>query len=108
MGMPGIRRDHPDYFPLFVGNHVLGGGGFTSRINEEVRQKRGLAYSAYSYFSPMLRAGPFVVGMQTQAAQAKDALEVVWKEQEQDHVSELASSPVRHLLKPLRKLPAIR
>src|SRR5690606_15861529 len=63
----------------FVGNHVLGGGGFTSRINEEVRQKRGLAYSAYSYFSPMLRAGPFVVGMQTQAAQAKDALEVVRK-----------------------------
>lgn len=79
MGMPGIRRDDPDYFALFVGNHVLGGGGFTSRINEEVRQQRGLAYSAYSYFSPMLRAGPFVVGMQTQAAQANAALEVVRK-----------------------------
>ena len=79
MGMPGIPRDDPDYFALFVGNHVLGGGGFTSRINEEVRQKRGLAYSAYSYFSPMLRAGPFVVGMQTQAAQANAALDVVRK-----------------------------
>ena len=79
MGMPGIPRDDPDYFALFVGNHVLGGGGFTSRINEEVRQKRGLAYSAYSYFSPMLRAGPFVVGMQTQAAQADAALDVVRK-----------------------------
>jgi zinc protease len=79
MGMPGIARDDPDYFALFVGNHVLGGGGFTSRINEEVRQQRGLAYSAYSYFSPMLRAGPFVVGMQTQAAQANAALEVVRK-----------------------------
>ena len=74
MGAPGIRRNDPDYFALFVGNHVLGSGGFTSRLTEEVRQKRGLAYSAYSYFSPMLREGPFVVGLQTQAAQASDAL----------------------------------
>ena len=79
IGAPGIRRDDPDYFPLFVGNYVLGGGGFQSRITEEVRQKRGLAYSAYSYFSPMLRAGPFIVGMQTQASQAPQALEVVRK-----------------------------
>ena len=43
IGAPGIRRDDPDFFTLFVGNHVLGGGGFTSRITEEVRQKRGLA-----------------------------------------------------------------
>jgi len=77
VGAPGIRRNDPDYFPIFVGNHVLGGGGFTSRITEEVRQKRGLAYSAYSYFSPMLREGLFVVGMQTQASQAGAALEVV-------------------------------
>jgi len=76
IGAPGMRRDDPDYFPLVVGNHVLGGGGFTSRITDEVRTKRGLAYSAYSYFSPMLQAGPFVVGMQTQASQAATALEV--------------------------------
>ena len=55
-----MRRDDPDYFPLFVGNYVLGGGGFVSRLTEEVRQKRGLAYSAYSYFSPLQREGPFV------------------------------------------------
>jgi zinc protease len=79
IGTPGIRRDDPDYFALFVGNYILGGGGFSSRITEEVRQKRGLAYSAYSYFSPMLRAGPFIVGMQTQASQAPQALEVVRK-----------------------------
>jgi zinc protease len=78
-GLTGIRRGDPDYFPLFVGNHVLGGGGFVSRITEEVRTKRGLAYSAYSYFSPMLREGPFVVGMQTKAEQARDALEVLRK-----------------------------
>ncbi|MBI2295869.1 MAG: insulinase family protein [Betaproteobacteria bacterium] len=79
IGAPGIRRDDPDYFPLFVGNYVLGGGGFVSRINEEVRQKRGLAYSAYSYFSPLKREGPFVIGMQTRRDQAGEALEVVQK-----------------------------
>ena len=79
IGAPGIRREDPDYFPIFVGNYVLGGGGFQSRITDEVRSKRGLAYSSYSYFSPMLREGPFVVGMQTKAEQARDALEVVRK-----------------------------
>src|SRR6185436_115924 len=79
IGEPGIRRDDPDYFPIFVGNYILGGGGFQSRITDEVRSKRGLAYSAYSYFSPMLRQGPFMVGMQTKADQAKDALEVARK-----------------------------
>ena len=69
----------PIIFPLFVGNYVLGGGGFQSRITEEVRTKRGLAYSAYSYFSPMLREGPFVVGMQTKGEQAREALAVVRK-----------------------------
>jgi zinc protease len=79
IGAPGIRRDDPDYFALFVGNYVLGGGGFVSRITEEVRQKRGLAYSAYSYFSPLQREGPFLIGMQTQRDQADEALEVVRK-----------------------------
>ena len=79
IGAPGMRRNDPEYFALLVGNHVLGGGGFTSRLTEEVRQKRGLAYSAYSYFTPTLREGPFVVGLQTQAAQARDALSLVRK-----------------------------
>ena len=77
IGMPGIKRDDPDYFPLFVGNYILGGGGFASRITEEVRQKRGLAYSAYSYFSPMKERGPFVIGLQTRKDQAGEALAVV-------------------------------
>ncbi|OGA37711.1 MAG: zinc protease [Betaproteobacteria bacterium RIFCSPLOWO2_12_FULL_62_13] len=77
IGAPGIRRDDPDYFPLFVGNYILGGGGFVSRITEEVRQKRGLAYSAYSYFSPLKQQGPFLIGMQTQREQAQEALTVV-------------------------------
>jgi zinc protease len=51
--------------------------GFVSRITEEVRQKRGLAYSAYSYFSPLRQQGPFLIGMQTQREQAQGALKVV-------------------------------
>jgi zinc protease len=77
IGAPGIRRDDPDYFPLFVGNYILGGGGFASRMLEEVRQKRGLAYSAYSYFMPMKERGPFMIGLQTRRDQAGAALAVV-------------------------------
>lgn len=77
IGAPGITRDDPDYFALYVGNYVLGGGGFISRITEEVRQKRGLAYSAYSYFSPLRRPGPFLIGLQTRRDQVQEALKVV-------------------------------
>ena len=77
IGMPGIKRGDPDYFPLFVGNYILGGGGFVSRITQEVRSKRGLAYSAYSYFAPMQERGPFVIGLQTRKDQAGEALAVV-------------------------------
>jgi zinc protease len=77
LGYPGVTRSDPDYFPLYVGNYVLGGGGFVSRLTEEVRQKRGLAYSVYSYFLPLEQEGPFQIGLQTKKEQAHDALEVV-------------------------------
>lgn len=76
IGAPGVARDDPDYIALYVGNFVLGGGGFVSRITEEVRQKRGLAYSAASYFYPLQRKGPFVISMQTRSDQAGEALKV--------------------------------
>jgi zinc protease len=79
IGAIGIARSDPDYFPLFVGNYILGGGGFASRINEEVRQKRGLAYSAGGYFSPLAQKGPFVISMQTRKDQAQEALDVTLK-----------------------------
>jgi zinc protease len=69
IGTAGIAWGDPDQFPLLVGNYVLGGGGFVSRLYSEVREKRGLAYSVYSYFSPMLQPGPFTIGLQTQKAQ---------------------------------------
>ena len=77
MGQPGVYRGDPDYFPLFVGNQILGGAALVSRIFDEVREKRGLAYSAYSYFRPMRRRGPFVAGLQTRNDQAGQALEVL-------------------------------
>lgn len=77
LGYPGIKRGDPDLFPLYVGNYILGGGGFVSRLTEEVREKRGLVYSVYSYFMPMAEAGPFQIGLQTKKDQAEDALKLV-------------------------------
>lgn len=79
IGQPGMMRNDPDYFPLYVGNHILGGSGFGSRILHEIREKRGLAYSAYSYFLPMRVAGPFLVGMQTRNDQTGRAIELLNK-----------------------------
>lgn len=76
IGQLGVARGDPDYFSLYVGNHVLGGGGFTSRLVEEVRSKRGLSYSVYSYFMPLQQPGPFMIGLQTRADQAQQALQV--------------------------------
>ena len=77
VGQPGVKRGDADYFPLYVGNHILGGGGMVSRLFEEVREKRGLSYSAYSYFSPMRFKGPFIAGLQTKTDQSDEAISVV-------------------------------
>lgn len=77
IGTPGMSRSDPDYFALYLGNYILGGGGFASRLTEEVREKRGLAYSVYSYFLPLAQPGPFQIGLQTKQEQSQQALEVV-------------------------------
>jgi zinc protease len=77
IGQPGIARSDPDYFPLLVGNHILGGGGMTARLYEQVREKRGLSYSVYSFFVPYQQAGPFQIGLQTRRDQAQEAVKVV-------------------------------
>ena len=76
LGQPGYQRKDPDFFALTVGNYILGGGGFVSRLTAEVREKRGLSYSVYSGFSPGLHAGAFTIGLQTRPDQAKQALTV--------------------------------
>lgn len=79
LAYPGLRRSDPDYFPLLVGNHILGGGGFISRLMEEVRQQRGLAYSVYSFFAPYKEQGPFQIGLQTKKEQSEEALALTQK-----------------------------
>lgn len=77
-GMPIIaRHEINDFFPLLVANHILGGGGFTSRLTREVRENRGLSYSVFSAVSPLSQMGPFFIGLQTQRERAQEALEVV-------------------------------
>lgn len=76
IGQPGFVRSDPDFFPLILGNHILGGGGFTSRLTNEVREKRGLSYSVYSFFAPGLHAGAFQIGLTTRPDQADQAVAV--------------------------------
>tara|TARA_B100000035_G_scaffold315372_1_gene335583 strand:+ start:1516 stop:2808 length:1293 start_codon:yes stop_codon:yes gene_type:complete len=76
-GKPIMKRGDPDFFPLYVGNYILGGGGFVSRLTTEVREKNGLVYSVYSYFMPFLENGPFQVGLQTSKDQIDQALNLV-------------------------------
>ena len=77
IGSAVLKRADPDYFPLLVGNYILGGGGFVSRLMSEVREKRGLAYSVYSYFTPLAQEGPFLAGMQTRKEQSAEAVALV-------------------------------
>jgi len=77
VGQPGMRRLDPDYFPLYVGNHILGGSGLVSLLTQEVREKRGLSYDVYSYFLPMVERGPFLLGLQTRNDQAPEARRVL-------------------------------
>ncbi len=76
-GMPGIKRDDPDYYAAYVMNYVLGGGGFTSRLYQEVREKRGLAYSVYSYLYPYEYSAIYLGGVATANARVAESLDVV-------------------------------
>jgi len=77
VGAPGMSRTDPDYYSLYVGNYILGGGGFVSRLMDEIREKKGLAYSVYSYFIPLKQPGAFQIGLQTRKDQADEALQLV-------------------------------
>ena len=76
-GYPVMKRGDADFFPLYVGNHILGGSGFGSRLTNEIREGKGLVYSVYSYFVPLAQAGPFQIGLQTKKEQIDEALKLV-------------------------------
>lgn len=75
LGMPVLKRDDPDYYPLLVGNYILGGGGFDSRLMQELRVRRGLTYGVRSHFTPLQQAGPFVISLATRNVEAGVALQ---------------------------------
>ena len=81
-GQQGLKRDDPDWYTAYVMNYVLGGGGFTSRLTTEIREKRGLAYGVYSYLSPLRHAGVYLGGVATENSRAPESMELVraeWK-----------------------------
>ena len=77
VGQPGMKRGDKDYYSLYVANHPFGGSGFSSRLVEVIREDRGLAYSVYSYFSPLRETGVFAMGMQTKTEQTEQALSLL-------------------------------
>lgn len=79
-GHAGIMRHDPDYYAAYIVNYILGGGGFASRLYKEVREKRGLAYSVYSYLSPLDRSALVVGGVATENGRVAVSLDLIRKE----------------------------
>lgn len=76
-GQKGILRNDPDFIPAHVMNYILGGGGLSSRLTVEVREKRGLSYSVYSYLLPLDRAGLIIGGVASANASMAEAVRVI-------------------------------
>lgn len=79
-GLGGVPRKDPDFIPSFVMNQILGGGGFASRLMEEVREKRGLAYSVYSYVQPLDNASLFAGGVATKNERIAESIKLIRSE----------------------------
>ncbi|MCY4304304.1 MAG: pitrilysin family protein [Aestuariivita sp.] len=76
-GQEGIFRDDPDFFPAYVMNHILGGGGFESRLMKEVREERGLTYGVYSYLLPKDFAAVYLGGVSSANDRVAEAVSVI-------------------------------
>ena len=88
-GLPGLKRDHPDYIPAFVMSHILGGGVFTSRLGLEVREKRGLAYGISMRLTPYQRAGIMIGRVGTRNDAVAETLTIV-----RDEIRKMAAQGV--------------
>jgi zinc protease len=80
MGHIGISREDPDYYAVMVMNYVLGGGGFSSRLMDNIRDNKGLAYDVHSGFSARKEPGAFSVSIQTKNESANEVIEETFKE----------------------------
>jgi len=76
-GLPAYKRHHEDFYAAYVLNYIIGGGGFASRLMEEVREKRGLAYSVFSYLYPLDAAGVMIGGVATKNAAVRQSMDVI-------------------------------
>jgi zinc protease len=81
-GFQGIKRKDPDFIPAYILNYVVGGGGFASKLMQEVREKRGLAYSVYTYLYPLEHAGIFAGGVATENKGVGQSLDIIKSELE--------------------------
>jgi zinc protease len=88
-GQDGLARHDPDFYAAYVANHILGGGGFGSRLTEEVREKRGLAYSVYSYLYPMDHAPLWLGGLGTANAVVEESIRIV-----RDEIARMAAGDI--------------
>jgi zinc protease len=79
IGQTGINRAHPDYYALYLGNHILGGSGLSSILNDEVREKKGLVYSVASILTKMKSHGFFLIELQTKNSQTQQAQKIALK-----------------------------
>jgi zinc protease len=82
LGHAGISRENPDFYTLTVMNYILGGGGFASRLVEEIRNKRGLAYSVDSYFDAGKYPGSFQIVLQTKNSSARESISLALQQME--------------------------
>lgn len=80
MAQPGIDRTDPDYYAAFLVTHVLGGGGFSSRLTEEVREKRGLAYSTYAALNDLYRSDLVTAGVSTRNDAVGESVDIIRRE----------------------------
>ena len=76
-GFQGLKRKDPDFIPAYILNYVVGGGGFSSKLMQEVREKRGLAYSVYTYLYPLDHVGVFAGGVATENKSVGQSLEFI-------------------------------
>lgn len=101
LGHLGVSRDNPDYYVLSVMNYILGGGGFGSRLMQNIREDKGLVYDIHSFFEPDKYSGSFQVGLQTKNESANTAIEEVLREIEKirkEPVSDMELSDAQSFL----------
>lgn len=97
----GIDRHDPDFFTAYLMNHILGGGGFSSRLTTEVREKRGLTYGVYSYFNGLKRADLWQGGVSSgndRIAEAIDVIRAEWNKLGENGVTEAELAAAKQYL----------